>query len=84
MDAKKLPLVPCLRLGCHQARERFSISCRILLGRLPDGDAARGIRSDWEQRIQESPATAAEKRMAIRKFYSEAHTATADKQGRLL
>ena len=30
----------------------------------------------WEQRIQESQATAAEKRMAIRKFYSEAHTAS--------
>jgi len=38
----------------------------------------------WEQRIQESQATAAEKRMAIRKFYSEAHTATTDKQGRIL
>ena len=38
----------------------------------------------WEQRIQESPATAAEKRMAIRKFYSEAHTTTTDKQGRIL
>jgi MraZ protein len=38
----------------------------------------------WEQRIQESQATAAEKRMAIRKFYSEAHTAATDKQGRIL
>jgi MraZ protein len=38
----------------------------------------------WEQRIQESSATAAEKRMAIRKFYSEAHTTTTDKQGRIL
>jgi MraZ protein len=38
----------------------------------------------WEQRIQESAATAAEKRMAIRKFYSEAHTTTTDKQGRIL
>ncbi len=38
----------------------------------------------WEQRIQESQATATEKRMAIRKFYSEAHTATTDKQGRIL
>ena len=38
----------------------------------------------WEQRIQESPATAAEKRMAIRKFYSEAHTTTTDRQGRIL
>jgi MraZ protein len=38
----------------------------------------------WEQRIQESAATATEKRMAIRKFYSEAHTTTTDKQGRIL
>jgi MraZ protein len=38
----------------------------------------------WEQRIQESPATAAEKRMAIRKFYSEAHMTTTDRQGRIL
>ena len=29
-------------------------------------------------------ATATEKRMAIRKFYSEAHTTTTDKQGRIL
>jgi MraZ protein len=38
----------------------------------------------WEQRIQESPSSAKEKRMAIRKFYSEAHTTTTDKQGRIL
>jgi len=38
----------------------------------------------WEQRIQESDLTPSEKRMAIRKFYSEAHTATTDKQGRIL
>ena len=38
----------------------------------------------WEQRIQDSDATPSEKRMAIRQFYSEAHTATTDKQGRIL
>lgn len=38
----------------------------------------------WEQRIEESPMTAAEKRMAVRKFYSEAHSVSTDKQGRIL
>lgn len=37
-----------------------------------------------EQLIQVSPVTPAEKRMAIRKFYSEAHAVTTDKQGRIL
>lgn len=38
-----------------------------------------------EQLFQSSTKTTPrEKRMAIRKFYSEAHTATTDKQGRIL
>ena len=76
--------------GCKEARCR---ACALALirrgrgfpyraasfGRLPDGDAARGIRSLGE-RIQ-GHRRPPPKRMAIRKFYSEAHTATADKQG---
>jgi len=38
----------------------------------------------WETRINESEMPATEKRMAVRKFYSEAHTASTDKQGRIL
>ena len=38
----------------------------------------------WEQRIQETSLPPAQKRMAIRKFYSEAHSVTTDKQGRIL
>lgn len=38
----------------------------------------------WEQRIQESDLSAGEKRKAIRKFYSEAHGVSTDKQGRIL
>lgn len=38
----------------------------------------------WEQRIQESNASPADKRRAIRNFYGEARTVTTDKQGRIL
>ncbi|MDX2079603.1 MAG: hypothetical protein SFU53_02345 [Terrimicrobiaceae bacterium] len=38
----------------------------------------------WEQRIQESNASSADKRRAIRMFYSEARAVTTDKQGRIL
>jgi MraZ protein len=37
-----------------------------------------------EQRIMASGATAQEKRQAIRRFFSEAHKVTTDKQGRVL
>ena len=37
-----------------------------------------------EQRIQNSSATAQEKRQAIRQFFSAAHKVTTDKQGRIL
>ncbi len=38
----------------------------------------------WEQRIQESNLSPVNKRMAVRKFYSDAHAVTTDKQGRIL
>lgn len=37
-----------------------------------------------ESKIQASDATPSEKRTAIRQFYSDAHSVTADKQGRVL
>lgn len=38
----------------------------------------------WELRINASEMSPSDKRMAIRKFYSEAYTVTTDKQGRIL
>jgi MraZ protein len=81
MDAKKRVAVPAPWLSSGEG-EVFHIVPHPSDGYLMVMPPAEFDR--WEQRIQESPATAAEKRMAIRKFYSEAHSATADKQGRLL
>ena len=81
MDAKKRVAVPAPWLSMDGG-EIFHIIPHPLEGYLMVMPPAEFDR--WEQRIQESQATAAEKRMAIRKFYSEAHTATTDKQGRIL
>lgn len=81
MDAKKRVAVPASWLARDEG-ELFYIIPHPVEGYLmvmPPSEFDR-----WEQRIQESQATAAEKRMAIRKFYSEAHTTTTDKQGRIL
>ena len=81
MDAKKRVAVPAPWLTRDEG-ETFHIIPHPVGGYLMVMPAAEFDR--WEQRIQESPAPAGEKRMAIRKFYSEAHTATTDKQGRIL
>jgi MraZ protein len=81
MDAKKRVAVPALWLT-RQEGEIFYVIPHPSEGYLmvmPPSEFDR-----WEQRIQESAASATEKRMAIRKFYSEAHTTTTDKQGRIL
>jgi MraZ protein len=81
MDAKKRVAVPASWLTRGEG-ELFYVIPHPTEGYLmvmPPSEFDR-----WEQRIQESPATAAEKRMAIRKFYSEAHTTTTDRQGRIL
>ena len=81
MDAKKRVAVPALWLT-RQEGEIFYVIPHPSEGYLmvmPPSEFDR-----WEQRIQESVASATEKRMAIRKFYSEAHTTTTDKQGRIL
>jgi MraZ protein len=81
MDAKKRVAIPASWLSRDEG-EIFHIIPHPAEGYLMVMPPAEFDR--WEQRIQESQATAAEKRMAIRKFYSEAHTATTDKQGRIL
>ena len=81
MDAKKRVAVPALWLTRGEGEVFYVIPhpSEGYLMVMPPSEFDR-----WEQRIQESPATATEKRMAIRKFYSEAHTTTTDKQGRIL
>jgi transcriptional regulator MraZ len=81
MDAKKRVAVPAPWLTRDEG-ETFHIIPHPAEGYLMVMPAAEFDR--WEQMIQESQATPAEKRMAIRKFYSEAHTATTDRQGRIL
>jgi MraZ protein len=81
MDAKKRVAVPAPWLTRDEG-ETFHIIPHPAEGYLMVMPAAEFDR--WEHRIQESQATPAEKRMAIRKFYSEAHTATTDRQGRIL
>jgi MraZ protein len=81
MDAKKRVAVPAPWLTREEG-EIFYVTPHPSEGYLmvmPPSEFDR-----WEQRIQESEASATEKRMAIRKFYSEAHTTTTDKQGRIL
>jgi MraZ protein len=81
MDAKKRVAVPAPWLTREEGEVFYVIPhpSEGYLMVMPPSEFDR-----WEQRIQESSATAAEKRMAIRKFYSEAHTTTTDKQGRIL
>lgn len=81
MDAKKRVAVPASWLSDAEG-EVFHIIPHPLESYLMVMPPAEFDR--WEQRIQDSEATPAEKRMAIRQFYSEAHTATTDKQGRIL
>ena len=81
MDAKKRVAIPASWLSKDDG-EIFHIIPHPADGYLMVMPPAEFDR--WEQRIQESQATAAEKRMAIRKFYSEAHTVTTDRQGRVL
>ena len=81
MDAKKRVAVPALWLTRAEGEVFYVIPhpSEGYLMVMPPSEFDR-----WEQRIQESAVTPAEKRMAIRKFYSEAHTTTTDKQGRIL
>jgi MraZ protein len=81
MDAKKRVAVPAPWLIKGEGEIFYVIPHPVegYLMVMPPSEFDR-----WEQRIQESSATAAEKRMTIRKFYSEAHTTTTDKQGRIL
>lgn len=82
MDAKKRVAVPATWLSRGEG-EVFHVIPHPTEGYLmvmPPGEFNR-----WEQKIQEDPTlNAAEKRVAIRKFYSEAHPASTDKQGRIL
>ncbi len=80
MDAKKRVAIPSGWVGGDP--EEFHVVPHPRDGYLmvmPPEEFGR-----WEQRILESDATAAEKRVAIRKFYSEAHAVASDKQGRIL
>jgi MraZ protein len=81
MDAKKRVAVPAPWLTREEGEIFYVIPhpSEGYLMVMPPSEFDR-----WEQRIQESAASATEKRMAIRKFYSEAHTTTTDKQGRIL
>lgn len=81
MDAKKRVAVPASWLSRAEG-EVFHVIPHPAEGYLmvmPTGEFER-----WEQKINESVASPAERRMAIRKFYSEAHGATTDKQGRIV
>jgi MraZ protein len=81
MDAKKRVAVPAPWLTQGEVEIFYVIPhpSEGYLMVMPSSEFDR-----WEQRIQESSASPTEKRMAIRKFYSEAHTTTTDKQGRIL
>ncbi len=81
MDAKKRVAVPASWLSSDEG-EIFHVIPHPLESYLMVMPPAEFDR--WEQRIQDSDATPMEKRMAIRQFYSEAHTASTDKQGRIL
>jgi MraZ protein len=81
MDAKKRVAVPASWLSENEG-EVFHVIPHPLesyLMVMPPEEFDR-----WEQKIEASDASPIEKRMAIRQFYSEAHTATTDKQGRIL
>lgn len=81
MDAKKRVAVPASWLARDEGEVLHVIPhpAEGYLMVMPTAEFDR-----WEQRINESGASPAEKRMAIRKFYSEAHSATTDKQGRIV
>ena len=80
VDAKHRVAVPASWLS--QEDEVFHVSphpSEPYLMVMPDRELAR-----WEERIEESALPPAQKRMAIRKFYGNAHAVSADKQGRIL
>ncbi|MBN8709843.1 MAG: hypothetical protein BGO12_09110 [Verrucomicrobia bacterium 61-8] len=81
MDAKKRVAVPASWLS-QEDGELFHVVPHPTEGYLMVMPTAEFDR--WEQRIQETSLPPAQKRMAIRKFYSEAHSVTTDKQGRIL
>lgn len=82
MDAKKRVSVPASWLSDDEGEEFHVIphpSGEYLMA-MPPAEFGR-----WEQQIQNSPnLSAAEKRVAIRQFYGEAHLVSTDKQGRIL
>ncbi len=81
MDAKKRVAVPASWLARDEG-ETFHVIPHPTEGYLivmPPEEFAR-----QEQLIQSASGSAADKRIAIRKFYGEAHTTTTDKQGRIL
>ncbi len=81
MDAKKRVAVPASWLSQGEG-EVFHVIPHPTEGYLMVMPPAEFDR--WEQRFQDAPLSAAEKRMAIRQFYSEAHAVTTDKQGRVV
>jgi len=81
MDAKKRVAVPASWLTKEEG-ELLHVIPHPTEGYLMVMPPAEFDR--WEQRINDSDAAPSEKRMAIRKFYSEAHSVTTDKQGRIV
>src|SRR4029079_4414550 len=81
VDAKKRVAVPAGWLSQSEG-EAFFVSPHPVEGYLMVMPPAEFDR--WEQQFKDSSLSAAEKRMAIRKFYSEAHAVSTDKQGRTL
>lgn len=81
MDVKKRVSVPAIWLTREEG-EVFHVvphpSSEFLMVMPPSEFNA------WEQRILTSEATPVQKRMATRKFYSEARTVSTDRQGRIL
>ena len=81
MDAKKRVAVPASWLSKDEG-ELFHVVPHPTDGYLmvmPPAEFAQ-----QEQRFEAAPLDPIAKRMAIRKFYSEAHATTTDKQGRIL
>lgn len=81
MDAKKRISVPASFLRKEEGEEFYVVphpSYEFLMI-MPPAEF-----NSWEQKINASSAPAPQKRMAIRKFYSEARTVQTDKQGRVL
>lgn len=80
LDAKKRVAIPSAWVG--EEGEEFHVIPHPNEGYLMVMPPAEFDR--WEQRIQESDISPADKRRATREFYSNAHLVTADKQGRVL